>query len=58
MAIGVAVVETEEIKWLSTLPSLSEDARIVRLLRTEEEMVTVATTMMHQCINTALIETP
>lgn len=58
MAIGVAVVETEEIKWLSTLPSLSEDARIVGLLRTEEEMVTVATTMMHQCINTALIKTP
>lgn len=45
---GVAVVETEEIKWLSTLPSLSEDTSFVVLLRVEEQKVPCATMIMHQ----------
>ncbi|KAK4820989.1 hypothetical protein QYF61_009455 [Mycteria americana] len=47
-AFGTAALETEEIKQLSTLPSLSEDPSVVGLLRVEEQQVPTATTMVHQ----------
>ncbi|GAB0210014.1 mitochondrial enolase superfamily member 1 [Grus japonensis] len=51
-AFGIAALETEEIKQLSTLASLSEDTSVVsqnqdRLLRVEEQQVPVATTTVH-----------
>ncbi|GAB0203362.1 hypothetical protein GRJ2_002801800 [Grus japonensis] len=46
-AFGIAALETEEIKHLSTLPSLLEDPSIVGLLRVEEQQVPVATTRGH-----------
>ncbi|KAK4810705.1 hypothetical protein QYF61_007679 [Mycteria americana] len=47
-AFGIAALETEEIKQLSTLPVLSEDPSVVGLLRVEEQQVLIATTTVHQ----------
>ncbi|KAK4819195.1 hypothetical protein QYF61_026811 [Mycteria americana] len=47
-AFGIAALETEEIKELSTLPSLSEDPSVVGLLRVEEQQVPITTTTVHQ----------
>ncbi|GAB0208366.1 hypothetical protein GRJ2_003302300 [Grus japonensis] len=47
-AFGIAALETEETKQLSTLPGLSEDPTIVGLLRVEEEQVRIATTTVHR----------
>ncbi|XP_010567620.1 PREDICTED: uncharacterized protein LOC104832910, partial [Haliaeetus leucocephalus] len=46
-AFGVATVNAEKIKQLSTLPGLSEDPFIVGLLRVEEQQVPIATRTMH-----------
>ncbi|KAK4817077.1 hypothetical protein QYF61_027908 [Mycteria americana] len=46
-AFGIAALEMEEIKQLSTLPSLSEDPSVVGLLRAEEQQVPIATTTVH-----------
>ncbi|KAK4827627.1 LOW QUALITY PROTEIN: hypothetical protein QYF61_019837 [Mycteria americana] len=43
-AFDIAALEMEEIKQLSTLPSLSEDPSVVGLLRVEEQRVLIATT--------------
>ncbi|KAK4810590.1 hypothetical protein QYF61_007327 [Mycteria americana] len=43
-AFGIAALETEEIKQLSTLPGLSEDPSVLGLLRVEEQQVPIATT--------------
>ncbi|KAK4806782.1 hypothetical protein QYF61_005578 [Mycteria americana] len=45
-AFGIAALETEEIKQLSTLPGVSEDPSIVGLLRVKEQ-VPIATTTVH-----------
>ncbi|KAK4806966.1 hypothetical protein QYF61_027333 [Mycteria americana] len=45
-AFGIAALETEEIKQLSTLPGLSEDPSVVGLLRVKEQQVPIATTML------------
>ncbi|KAK4830408.1 hypothetical protein QYF61_010939 [Mycteria americana] len=45
-AFGIAALETEEIKQLSTLPGLSEDPSVVALLRVKEQQVLI-TTMVH-----------
>ncbi|KAK4826885.1 hypothetical protein QYF61_012073 [Mycteria americana] len=47
-AFGIAALETEEIKQLSTLPGLSEDPSVVGLLKAEEQQVPIATTTVHQ----------
>ncbi|KAM6086134.1 uncharacterized protein LJ206_007568 [Theristicus caerulescens] len=47
-AFGIAALETEEIKQLSTLPGLSKDPSIVGLLRVEEQQVPIATTTVHR----------
>ncbi|KAK4819790.1 hypothetical protein QYF61_011390, partial [Mycteria americana] len=47
-AFGIAALETEEIKQLSTLPGLSEDPSVVRLLKVKEQQVPIATTTVHQ----------
>ncbi|KAK4811243.1 hypothetical protein QYF61_022140 [Mycteria americana] len=47
-AFGIADLETEEIKQLSTLPGLSEDPSVVGLLRVEEQQVPIATTTVHR----------
>ncbi|KAK4831980.1 hypothetical protein QYF61_020363 [Mycteria americana] len=47
-AFGIAALETEEIKQLSTLPGLSEDPSVVGLLRVEEQQVPIATATVHQ----------
>ncbi|KAK4810935.1 hypothetical protein QYF61_013343 [Mycteria americana] len=47
-AFGIAALETEEIKQLSTLPGLSKDPSVVGLLRVEEQQVPIATTMVHR----------
>ncbi|KAK4810737.1 hypothetical protein QYF61_007711 [Mycteria americana] len=47
-AFGIAALEKEEIKQLSTLPGLSEDPSVVGLLRVEEQQVSIAMTMVHQ----------
>ncbi|KAK4818811.1 hypothetical protein QYF61_019740 [Mycteria americana] len=47
-AFGIAALEMEEIKQLSTLPGLSEDPSTVGLLRAEEQQVPIATTTVHQ----------
>ena len=46
-AFGVAALETEEIKQLSTLPSLLKDPSIVGFLRVEEKQEPIATTTVH-----------
>ncbi|KAK4826725.1 hypothetical protein QYF61_010978 [Mycteria americana] len=43
-AFGIAALEMEEIKQLSTLPGLSEDLSVVGLLRVKEQQVPIATT--------------
>jgi len=43
-AFGIATMEIEESKQLSTLPGLSEDPYVVGLLRDEEHPVQIATT--------------
>ncbi|KAK4819475.1 hypothetical protein QYF61_004701 [Mycteria americana] len=45
-AFGIAALETEEIKQLSTLPGLSEDPSVVGLLRVKEQQVPIATTTL------------
>ncbi|KAK4810605.1 hypothetical protein QYF61_007342 [Mycteria americana] len=47
-AFGIAALETEEIKQLSTLPGLSEDPSVLGLLRVEEQQVPIATTTVHR----------
>ncbi|KAK4822646.1 hypothetical protein QYF61_018598 [Mycteria americana] len=47
-AFGIAALETEGIKQLSTLPGLSEDPSVVGLLRIKEQQVPIATTTVHQ----------
>ncbi|RMB97687.1 hypothetical protein DUI87_25838 [Hirundo rustica rustica] len=47
-AFGIAAVETEDIRQLSTLPGLSDDSCAVRLLRVEEQQVPIATTTVHR----------
>ncbi|KAK4830256.1 LOW QUALITY PROTEIN: hypothetical protein QYF61_009323 [Mycteria americana] len=48
LAFGIAALEREEIKQLSTLPSLLEDPSVVRLLKVEEQQVPTATTTVHE----------
>ncbi|KAK4816258.1 hypothetical protein QYF61_013892 [Mycteria americana] len=45
---GIAALETEEIKQLSTLPGLLEDPSVVGLLRVEEQQVPNVTTKVHR----------
>ncbi|RMB93233.1 hypothetical protein DUI87_30355 [Hirundo rustica rustica] len=47
-AFGIAAVETEDIRQLSTLPDLSDDSCAVGLLRVEEQQVPIATTTVHR----------
>ena len=47
-AFGIAALETDEIKQLSILPSLSEDPSVVGLLKVEEQQVPIATTTVHR----------
>ena len=47
-AFGVAALETEEIKQLSTLPGLSKDPSVVGLLKVKEQQVPIATTTVHR----------
>ncbi|KAK4807223.1 LOW QUALITY PROTEIN: hypothetical protein QYF61_024343 [Mycteria americana] len=47
-AFGIAALETEEIKQLSTLPGLSEDPSVVGLLRAAEQQVPIAITTVHR----------
>ncbi|RMC21238.1 hypothetical protein DUI87_02097 [Hirundo rustica rustica] len=47
-AFRIAAVETEDIRQLSTLPSLSDDSCAVGLLRVEEQQVPIATTTVHR----------
>ncbi|RMC03707.1 hypothetical protein DUI87_19699 [Hirundo rustica rustica] len=47
-AFGIAAVETEDIRQLSTLPGLSDDSCAVGLLRVEEQQVSIATTTVHR----------
>ncbi|RMC06210.1 hypothetical protein DUI87_15640 [Hirundo rustica rustica] len=47
-AFGIAAVETEDIRQLSTLPGLSNDSCAVELLRVEEQQVPIATTTVHR----------
>ncbi|TRZ04858.1 hypothetical protein HGM15179_002426 [Zosterops borbonicus] len=46
-AFGIAAVESEGIKKLSTLPGLSENPSAVRLLKVEVQQVPVATSAVH-----------
>jgi len=46
-AFGIAAVETDEIKQLSTLPAVSEDPSVVGLLKVEEQQMPVATTTVY-----------
>ncbi|KAK4821074.1 hypothetical protein QYF61_012416 [Mycteria americana] len=46
-AFGIAALETEEIKQLSTLPGLSEDLSVVGLLKVKEQQVPIASTTVH-----------
>ncbi|RMB97378.1 hypothetical protein DUI87_26106 [Hirundo rustica rustica] len=48
LGFGIAAVETEDIRQLSTLPSLSDDSCAVGLLRVEEQQVPIPTTTVHQ----------
>ncbi|GAB0188927.1 hypothetical protein GRJ2_001358000 [Grus japonensis] len=45
---GIAALEMEEIEQLSTLPGLSEDPSVVRLLKVEEQQKPIATTTVHR----------
>ena len=47
-AFGVATVNAEKIKQLSTLPCLSEDPFTVGLLQVEEQQVPIATRTVHR----------
>ncbi|RMC16940.1 hypothetical protein DUI87_06195 [Hirundo rustica rustica] len=47
-AFGIAAVETEDIRQLSTLPGLSDDSCAVGLLRVEEQQVPIATTTVQR----------
>ncbi|GAB0203355.1 hypothetical protein GRJ2_002801100 [Grus japonensis] len=47
-AFGVATVNAEKIKQLSTLPGLSEDPFVVGLLQVEEQQVPIATRTVHR----------
>ncbi|XP_054244819.1 centromere protein I [Indicator indicator] len=47
-AFGVATVNTEKIRQLSTLPGLSENPFVVGLLRIEEQQVPIATRTVHR----------
>ncbi|KAK4807069.1 hypothetical protein QYF61_018410 [Mycteria americana] len=47
-AFGIAALETEEIKQLSTLPGLLEDPSVVKLLTVEKQQVPIATTTVHR----------
>ncbi|RMC16997.1 hypothetical protein DUI87_06254 [Hirundo rustica rustica] len=47
LGFGIAAVETEDIRQLSTLPGLSDDSCAVGLLRVEEQQVPIATTTVH-----------
>lgn len=44
----IAALEMEEIKKLPTFPGLSEDPSPVGLLRIEEQLVSITTTMVHR----------
>jgi len=46
-AFGIAVLEVEDIKQLSTFPDLSEGHSVVVFLRGEEKQVLIAATAMH-----------
>lgn len=43
-----AALEMEKIKQLPTLPGISENPSLVGLLRVEEQLVSITTTMVHQ----------
>ena len=47
-AFGVAALNMEKIKQLSTLPGLSEDPFVVGLLRVEEQQVPITTITVQQ----------
>ncbi|KAK4827391.1 hypothetical protein QYF61_017796 [Mycteria americana] len=47
-AFGIAALEMEEIKQLSTLPGLSEDPSVVGLLRVKEQQLPITTTALHR----------
>ncbi|RMC00711.1 hypothetical protein DUI87_22738 [Hirundo rustica rustica] len=47
-AFGIAAVETEDIRQLSTLPGLSDDSCAVGLLIVEEQQVPIATTTVQK----------
>ncbi|RMC19473.1 hypothetical protein DUI87_04085 [Hirundo rustica rustica] len=47
-AFGIAAVETEDIRQLSTLPGLSDDSSAVGLLRAEEQQVPITTATVHR----------
>jgi len=46
-AFGIAALEMEDIKQLSTLPDLSEDLSVVRMLRVEEQQMPILITTLH-----------
>ncbi|RMB97072.1 hypothetical protein DUI87_26355 [Hirundo rustica rustica] len=48
LRFGIAAVETEDIRQLSTLPGLSDDSCAVGLLRVEEQQVPIATATVHR----------
>ena len=48
LLLGIAVLQMEDIKQLSTLPGLAEDPSVVVLLRVEEQQVLIAITVVHQ----------
>ena len=45
---GIAAVEVEDIKQLSTLPVVSEDPSVVGLLKVKEQQMPIAMTTVHQ----------
>ncbi|KAK4828806.1 hypothetical protein QYF61_000863 [Mycteria americana] len=47
-AFGIAALEMEEIKQLSTFSNLLKDPSVVGLLSVEEQQVTIATTTVHR----------
>ncbi|RMC21610.1 hypothetical protein DUI87_02477 [Hirundo rustica rustica] len=47
-AFGIAAVDTDDIRQLSTLPGLSDDSCAVGLLRVEEQQVPIATATVHR----------
>ncbi|GAB0205773.1 hypothetical protein GRJ2_003042900 [Grus japonensis] len=46
--LGIAALESEEMKQLSTLPVVSEDPSVVGLLRVKEQQVPITTTTVHR----------